>query len=89
MSFLDTARDYLSENLFSVLAFAMMIIIILGYVAFLAVAIIPKWQARSALEAQVNLAQESLDGISSSQASIPDILRSRIATGREIGRAHV
>ncbi|MCB9420322.1 MAG: LysM peptidoglycan-binding domain-containing protein [Ardenticatenaceae bacterium] len=82
MDTLYNIRDYLRDNWVNVLAGMMIVVLIIGFMMFVASVLMPQLQARNELASQVVAAQESMARDQLSQNSLPDSLNADIATSQ-------
>ena len=82
MDTLYDIRDYLSDNLMTVLAGSMIVALVAGFLMFALTVIRPQLAARNELAAQVVAAQTSLAQNQASQNSVPESLNAQIASNQ-------
>lgn len=82
MDSLYDARDYLRDNWMNVFAGVLIVILLIGFMMFIASVLMPQLQIRNELAVQVVSAQEALDRDRLSKDSLPDSLNAEIASSR-------
>lgn len=82
MDTLYNIRDYLRDNLVNVLAGGMIVILVIGFMIYIASVLRPQLQTRNELATQVVAAQESLTQTQLSQNTLPDSLNAEIASSQ-------
>lgn len=82
MDTLYNIRDYLSKNWINVLAGGMIVMLLVGFMMFIASVLMPQLQARNEIAAQVVAAQESMARDQLGQNALPDSLNAEIASSQ-------
>jgi LysM repeat protein len=70
--------DNIRDNIISVMAIFMMVVILIGYLLFITNTILPQWQMRGDLITRVNSAQGELEQSAQGQESSVETLKSQI-----------
>jgi tetratricopeptide (TPR) repeat protein len=84
MNYLRNWREYVptKERLYPLLAIVAIVVIVLGYLLFIASAIVPQLRARRELTTQLALAKKDLMEAESAQAGAPEKLKEQVATAQ-------